>query len=59
MNELDKTITGININECDEIFVDIHSKRSECPTNICMNNPKQLSASINLGIPNLGDQVNL
>ena len=41
-NELDKTITGIIINKCDEIFVAIHSKRSEWPINICMNNPKQL-----------------
>ena len=54
MNELDKTITGIIIIKHDEIFVDIHSKRSEWPTNIGMNNPKELSASINLDVPNLG-----
>ena len=28
-NELEKTITGIIINECDEIFVATHSRMSE------------------------------
>ena len=49
-NELDKTLTGIIINKHDEIFVATHSRRIEWPTNIYMNNPKQLSASINLSI---------
>ena len=53
MNELDKTITGIIINERDEIFVATHSRRSEWPINISMNNPKKLGAFVRLGIPNL------
>ena len=45
--------------EHDEIFVATYRKMSEWPTNICMNNLKQLGASINLGIPNLGGQFTL
>ena len=55
--ELNKTITEIIINKRDEIFVATHRKRSEWPINICMNNPKQLSTSINLGIPNVDPKI--
>ena len=59
MNELDKTILGIIINERDEIYVDTHRKRGEWPINICMNNPKQLGAFVSLDIPNHGGQFTL
>ena len=59
MNELDKTIARIIINERDEIFVATYSRRSEWPINIYMNNPKQLCASVNLGISDLGGQFTL
>ena len=58
-NELEKTITGMIINEGDEICVATHSRKGEWPINLYMNNPKQLDTFVSLGTPNLGDQFTL
>ena len=47
------------INERDEIFVVTYNRRGELPTNICMNNLKQIDASINLSIYDLDDHFTL